>query len=91
MVEAMSSTFTLIMATPTDFGASERVGAPHLPARWVADLEAVLDHLASDKKHAGGRLRWVLPTADGIVVRDDIEPHVVERAASTLLAAGSPR
>lgn len=45
MVEAMSSTFTLIMATPTDFGASERVGAPHLPARWVADLEAVLDHL----------------------------------------------
>ncbi len=56
-------------------------------------LSAVLDHLASDKKHAAGRLRWVLPTADGVVVRDDIEPDVVERAAASLLAAptGSPR
>ncbi len=54
-------------------------------------LEAVLGHLATDKKHAAGRLRWVLPTAGGIVVRDDIEPDVVARAASTLLAAGSPR
>ena len=27
-------------------------------------LDAVLGHLATDKKHAGGRLRWVLPTAD---------------------------
>ena len=54
-------------------------------------LEAVLAHLATDKKHDRGRLRWVLPTADGIVVRDDIEPAVVERAASSLLAAGSPR
>jgi shikimate kinase/3-dehydroquinate synthase len=54
-------------------------------------LETVLGHLATDKKHAGGRLRWVLPTSAGIVVRDDIEPAVVERAASSLLAAGSPR
>ncbi len=54
-------------------------------------LEAVLGHLTTDKKHAGGRLRWVLPTADGVVVRDDIEPQVVERAALALLAAGSPR
>ena len=28
-------------------------------------LAAVLGHLATDKKHAAGRLRWVLPTADG--------------------------
>ena len=56
-------------------------------------LASVLDHLATDKKHAAGRLRWVLPTADGVVVRDDIEPDVVERAAASLLAApsGSPR
>ena len=54
-------------------------------------LEAVLGHLASDKKHAGGRLRWVLPTADGVVVRDDIDHAVVERAAAGLLAAGSAR
>ncbi len=56
-------------------------------------LEAVLAHLATDKKHAGRQLRWVLPTADGVVVRDDIEAGVVERAATSLLAAGagSPR
>ena len=52
-----------------------------------------MDHLATDKKHAAGRLRWVLPTADGVVVRDDIDPALVERAAAGLLAApsGSPR
>ena len=54
-------------------------------------LEAVLGHLATDKKHAGGRLRWVLPTSDGIVVRDDIEPGVVEDAAAAMLGAGSLR
>ncbi len=56
-------------------------------------LNDVLGHLATDKKHAAGRLRWVLPTADGVVVRDDIEPAVVERAATALLAtpSGSPR
>ena len=48
-----------------------------------------MQHLATDKKHAGGQLRWVLPTADGVVVRDDIGPEMVGRAASSLLAAGS--
>jgi 3-dehydroquinate synthase len=52
-------------------------------------LETVLGHLVTDKKHAGGQLRWVLPTTDGIVVRNDIPSDVVERAASSLLAAGS--
>ena len=37
-------------------------------------LATVMDHLATDKKHAAGRLRWVLPTADGVVIRDDIDP-----------------
>ncbi len=50
-------------------------------------LAAVMDHLATDKKHAAGRLRWVLPTADGVVVRNDIDPAIVERAAVGLLAA----
>jgi 3-dehydroquinate synthetase/shikimate kinase len=53
-------------------------------------LDSVLDHLAADKKHAGGRLRWVLPTADGYEVRADVPPDVVERAAASLLASGSP-
>lgn len=54
-------------------------------------LDSVLGHLAIDKKHAGGRLRWVLPMPGGFVVRDDIEAAVVERAATSLLAAGTPR
>jgi len=53
-------------------------------------LEAVLDHLAADKKHAGGRLRWVLPTADGYEVRADVPADLVERTAASLLATGSP-
>ena len=56
-------------------------------------LADVLGHMATDKKHAAGRLRWVLPTADGVVVRDDVDGRIVERAAASLLAAptGSPR
>jgi len=54
-------------------------------------LAAVLAHLGTDKKHAEGRLRWVLPTADGFVVRDDVDATTVEMAASSLLAAGSLR
>ena len=55
-------------------------------------IEAVLGHLATDKKHADGRLRWVLPTADGVVVRDDIDAELVERAAAGILATnGSSR
>lgn len=54
-------------------------------------LEAVLTHLATDKKHASGALRWVLPTESGSAIRDDIPQDVVERAATSMLAAGSPR
>ena len=49
-------------------------------------LDAVLSALATDKKHAAGNLRWVLPTADGIVVRDDVPNELVERVAAGLLA-----
>ena len=52
-------------------------------------LDVVLDHLASDKKHRAGRLRWVLPTATGVEVRSDIPDAIVREAASSLLAAGS--
>ena len=54
-------------------------------------LEVVMDHLASDKKHAAGSLRWVLPTEDGVVVRSGIELAVVERAVLGLLAEAAPR
>ncbi|HUP55628.1 MAG TPA: 3-dehydroquinate synthase family protein, partial [Methylomirabilota bacterium] len=52
-------------------------------------LDEVLDHLAKDKKHTGGRLRWVLPTADGVEVHSDIADDVVAAAATSMLAAGS--
>ena len=46
---------------------------------------AVRDHLGIDKKHAGGRLRWVLPAADGVVVRADVPAETVEEAIAALL------
>jgi 3-dehydroquinate synthase len=52
-------------------------------------LATVLDHLATDKKHVDGSLRWVLPTGDGVVVRDDVDAAIVERAAASLLATPS--
>jgi 3-dehydroquinate synthetase len=52
-------------------------------------LDDVLAHLAQDKKHEGGRLRWVLPTEDGVEIRSDVPDEVVVQAAGSLLAAGS--
>jgi shikimate kinase/3-dehydroquinate synthase len=54
-------------------------------------LDDVLGHLATDKKHAGGRLRWVLPTADGVEVRTDVPDEIVADAAGSVLAAGTAR
>ena len=50
-------------------------------------LATVMARLAADKKHDGGRLRWVLLTADGVTVRDDVDDALVERAATDLLAS----
>ena len=50
-------------------------------------IDDVLRHLATDKKHAGGRLRWVLPTADGVEVRTDVPDELVVDAAGAMLAA----
>jgi len=54
----------------------------------------VRDALANDKKHSGGRLRWILPTADGVVVRSDVPDAVVDAAVESLLvpsaAASAP-
>ncbi len=47
---------------------------------------AVLEATTSDKKHAAGRLRWVLPTADGVVVRDDVPESVVAEAVDAVVA-----
>ncbi|MEO5939608.1 MAG: bifunctional shikimate kinase/3-dehydroquinate synthase [Candidatus Limnocylindrales bacterium] len=55
--------------------------------RLPYQLTTVLGALASDKKHRAGALRWVLPTGDGSVVRADVPPDVVARAAMSLLVA----
>jgi 3-dehydroquinate synthase len=55
--------------------------------------ESVILATGTDKKHAGGRLRWVLPTADGTMVRDDVPADVVADAVRGVLAgtpAGAP-
>ena len=48
-------------------------------------LAAVLDLLGADKKHRAGRLRWVLPSATGYIVRDDIDDTLVRTAAASVL------
>lgn len=50
------------------------------------DAGAIREALGADKKHAGGRLRWVLPTETGVVVRDDVPSELVEAAIAGLLA-----
>jgi shikimate kinase/3-dehydroquinate synthase len=67
----------------------DAVGLAREPLPYA--LETVLGHLAADKKHAAGRLRWVLPTADGVEIRSDVPDDLVSEAAGSLLAAGSPR
>jgi shikimate kinase/3-dehydroquinate synthase len=59
-----------------------RLGVTPLPY----PLEAVLEATHADKKHADGRLRWVLPTADGTVVRDDVPDETVATAVRGVLA-----
>jgi 3-dehydroquinate synthetase/shikimate kinase len=57
--------------------------------------QPVLEALALDKKHAGGRVRWVLPVADGVTVRSDVPQALVESTLAGILtgrdaaAAGS--
>ncbi len=64
-------------------GLLTRLGLATRPLPYA--LPAVLGHLSADKKHTAGALRWVLPTADGSVVRSDVPPEIVERAAASLL------
>jgi 3-dehydroquinate synthase len=46
----------------------------------------VLSAMGTDKKHAGGRLRWVLPTESGVTVRADVPADLVARVAADVLA-----
>jgi 3-dehydroquinate synthetase len=61
-----------------------RLGLGCDPLPW--SLDAVMSALATDKKHAAGSLRWVLPTADGYQVRSDVPAELVERVVRGVLA-----
>jgi shikimate kinase/3-dehydroquinate synthase len=58
--------------------------------RAPVDAEAVLAAMGRDKKHELGRLRWVLPTADGYEVRRDVPEALVRRVVDELVGASSP-
>jgi 3-dehydroquinate synthase len=49
------------------------------------DIARVREALGRDKKHAAGRLHWVLPTADGVTMSDEVPDELVDRVASGLL------
>lgn len=50
------------------------------------DLHEVLAFMSTDKKHAGGTLRWVLPTANGYVIDAEVPDDLVARVAAGVLA-----
>ena len=65
-------------------GLLDRLALGAAPLPYAPD--AVVEATGTDKKHAGGRLRWVLPTADGTVVRDDIPAGLVADAVRGVIA-----
>lgn len=52
--------------------------------------EAVLSAMGRDKKHELGRLRWVIPTANGWDVRRDVPESLVRRVVDELVGAVAP-
>ena len=56
-------------------------------SRLGIEKAAVLAALGADKKHASGRLRWVLPTADFVAIRTDVPAELIERVTDELLEA----
>jgi 3-dehydroquinate synthase len=50
------------------------------------ELDDVLATLAADKKHEGGRLRWVLPTDDGWTIDAEVPDGLVRDVAAGVLA-----
>jgi 3-dehydroquinate synthetase len=63
-----------------------------LPRTAPIDPELTLGLLGSDKKRAAGRLRWVLPLAEGgVELRDDVPMAAVEAALRAVTAQpGAP-
>jgi 3-dehydroquinate synthetase len=48
---------------------------------------AVRDLLLRDKKHSGGRLRWIVPVESGVEVRSDVPDVAVEAGIAAVIGA----
>ena len=80
MICAMRTAVGLRMIEQSDADRVEAlIAAAGLPTGGIdADVEALLDCMATDKKVRDGRLRFVLPSRVGaVVVRDDVPPPLV--------------
>jgi len=80
---------TQLGVTPPERGARierllDRLDLGRAPLPYPLDV--VLTAMGTDKKHSGGRLRWVLPTGDATVVRDDVPAELVATVAASVLA-----
>ena len=76
-------------STPRDrAGRIERLldGLGLAVGRLPFAVDDVIRAMGQDKKHAGGQLRWVLPTADGVEVRSDVPDAMVREAIGSILA-----
>jgi shikimate kinase / 3-dehydroquinate synthase len=51
----------------------------------AVSAESVMEHLATDKKHAMGRLNWVLPTETGVVIKSDVPAEAVAAGLAAAL------
>jgi 3-dehydroquinate synthase len=51
----------------------------------AVSAEAVMEHVAADKKHAMGKLSWVLPTETGVVIRSDVPAAAVDAGLAAAL------
>jgi pimeloyl-ACP methyl ester carboxylesterase len=45
----MARSFTVVVASPRDFGTSSRTGSPYVPRAWADDMLAVMRHLGHDR------------------------------------------
>jgi pimeloyl-ACP methyl ester carboxylesterase len=47
--ELMARSFTVVVASPRDFGTSTRTGSPYRPRAWADDMLAVMRHLDHER------------------------------------------
>jgi shikimate kinase/3-dehydroquinate synthase len=51
----------------------------------AVDRATVIEHMAGDKKHAAGRLNWVLPTNSAVTIRTDVPADAIEAGLAAAL------